>query len=59
MTTGAIVARILLLTVVAGGVVYLVSIAGAPSWAVGVCSGVLVLVHALLTRWIVSPRERS
>ena len=58
MTTMAIVGRILPLTVVAGLIVYLVSIAGAPSWAVGICAGVLGICHALVTWRLVNPRPR-
>lgn len=58
MTATAIVGRILPLTMAAGGIVYFVSIAGAPGWVVGLCTGALGICHALLTWWIVSPREQ-
>lgn len=58
MTTTAILVRILPLTMVAGVIVALVSIAGAPSWAVGICACVLGIGHSLVTWRIVNPRPR-
>lgn len=58
MTTTAILVRILPLTMVAGVIVALVSIAGAPSWAVGICTCVLGICHSLVTWRIVNPRPR-
>ena len=58
MTAGAILARVLPLALAVGVIVALVSLYGAPSWAVGLCGGVLVLLSALATWRIMNPRTR-
>ena len=57
MTTGTLVAIAVALALAMGGLVALLSLAGAPSWVMTLCVCIGVLVNLLVMRRMVKPRE--
>ncbi len=58
MTTNAIVAIAVAMALALGGIVALLSLAGAPSWFMTLCMCIGILVTVLVMRRIVQRRDR-